>query len=102
MVGGVRTKSRTNPYPQKKPDPAWILQRGSGITHLWKIISQDPGYSFLRIAISHKCTPPAEKYQITANGKEGGREEDKHLNQFGTLGPGTSIRIAMMQNIYTP
>lgn len=26
-VGGVKTKSRTNPYPQKKHDPACVLQR---------------------------------------------------------------------------
>lgn len=30
----------------------------------------------------HKCTPPAQKYQITANGKDGGRGEHKHLNQL--------------------
>lgn len=27
MVGGVKTKARTNPYPLKKLDPAWIPQR---------------------------------------------------------------------------
>lgn len=27
MVGGVKTKARTNPHPLKKPDPAWIPQR---------------------------------------------------------------------------
>lgn len=53
MVVGVKTKSRTNPYPQKKPDPAWILWR-LWHHHLQKIISQDPGYSFLRIALLHK------------------------------------------------
>lgn len=33
MAGAVKTKSRTNPYPQKKPDPAGS-SRGFGITHL--------------------------------------------------------------------
>lgn len=66
--------------------------RGSGITHLQKAISQDPGYSSLKIATLHKRTPPAQKYQITANGKEGRRGENKHLNQFSIIRPGTYVQ----------
>lgn len=74
MVAGVKTKSRTNPYPQKKPDPVWIPWR------LWH--HPPPEKSSLRTPFTAspelQCytngTPPALKYQITANGNEGGRE----------------------------
>lgn len=91
MAGAIKTKSRTNPYPQKKPDPARILQR------LWhhpplENHLPNPGYSFLKNCNSAQmyttCT------EISNNCKwEGQRERRaqtlKSVTAYSGLAPPT-------------
>lgn len=65
---------------QSCPDPPEALASPTSR----KILSHDPGYSFLRITILHKCAPPAQKQQITANGKEGERGEERKNTLIST------------------
>lgn len=100
MVGRVKTKSRTNPYPQKTPDPARILQR------LWHHPPLEnhlprPWLQFPKNGNTTQMYTTCTEISSNCKCKEGGRTEDKYLNQHSRFRPGTSIRITLMQNIYT-
>lgn len=96
-----QTKSRTNPYPQKKPNPAWILQRPWYHPALENHLSW-PWLQFPKNCSFTQMYTTCREISNNCKWERGGREEDKHLNQFSLHRPGTYIRITMMQNIYTP